>query len=798
MLLPAIFWVSLSVIAFEVLLVRIFAISQWNHLAFMVISIALFGFAVSGTLLSTLNARRTQWASRMTGNHALGLVAALYTITATVALILINLIPLDYLRLPVEPMQGAYLLLTYLALATPFGFAGLMIALGYTSLPAKTGVIYLVTMGGSALGALLPVPLLPLLGESRLALIVVALPLLTWLWYRRASTPRSDAAHASPLRQRRLPLVMSCAALGMVALLLTPGGQAWIDVRPTPYKRLSHFLQFPHTHITSTTGGLRGRIDRIESPYVRFAPGISLKHGSPLPRQDAFFKDGDEQYTLYQLAPHQPPSFPKATVTYAGYHLVPNPAQVLIVQGAGGLAIPCALAAEAQHITVLHSDPRISGMFQHHYQLPVLSQNPRTYLARTQALFDIIHVEDWGSSLPEAAVLNQSHLLTIEAIGEYLRHLTPNGLLIISRKLLLPPADAVRQWATAWESLKREGATGPDEHLAVIRNWDTYTLLIARQPLRETERLIHFARQNNFDLVFLKGTRATDANRYSQFDRAYHYTNLEKLMAAYQAGQPEVFYRAYPLDVAPQTDGRPFPNRFLKWSRLWQMLHSADNPLYSLLVSGEIVIMVVLVETLIVAALLLLLPVLLIAHPKRIWRFSMVAYFATVGAGFILVEMYFIKSFTLIFADPVISFTVVLAGMLLASAIGGLCSQRMGLKHLRAVLVLVVVWLALLVAGQQVMIEGMLGLKPALRWSLAFLLLFPGGFLLGVPFPLALRLLLQSPAQRAYAWSINGCASVICAVIAAQIAISLGIPMILTVAIAAYGIALLTARPLEA
>ena len=58
MILSAVFLIGLSTLAFEVLLTRVFSITQWNHLSFMVISIALFGFAASGTFLSIFNARR--------------------------------------------------------------------------------------------------------------------------------------------------------------------------------------------------------------------------------------------------------------------------------------------------------------------------------------------------------------------------------------------------------------------------------------------------------------------------------------------------------------------------------------------------------------------------------------------------------------------------------------------------------------------------------------------------------------------------------------------------------------------
>ena len=65
MLLAAVFLLSFSSLAFEVLLTRIFSFIQWNHLSFMVISIALFGFAVSGTFLSILESRGSRTGKRL-------------------------------------------------------------------------------------------------------------------------------------------------------------------------------------------------------------------------------------------------------------------------------------------------------------------------------------------------------------------------------------------------------------------------------------------------------------------------------------------------------------------------------------------------------------------------------------------------------------------------------------------------------------------------------------------------------------------------------------------------------------
>ena len=44
--------ISATVLAYEVLLTRLFSIVQWHHFAYMVISIALLGFGASGTFLA--------------------------------------------------------------------------------------------------------------------------------------------------------------------------------------------------------------------------------------------------------------------------------------------------------------------------------------------------------------------------------------------------------------------------------------------------------------------------------------------------------------------------------------------------------------------------------------------------------------------------------------------------------------------------------------------------------------------------------------------------------------------------
>jgi hypothetical protein len=205
--------------------------------------------------------------------------------------------------------------------------------------------------------------------------------------------------------------------------------------------------------------------------------------------------------------------------------------------------------------------------------------------------------------------------------------------------------------------------------------------------------------------------------------------------------------------------------------------------------SGEIVISLIFVEAFIVAICLLIIPLILITRRIQKPTVSQVVYFLGVGAGFMFVELYFIKSFILLVGDPVISFTMVLSAILIFTSLGGLWVQNKSGQDIRSALAALIGMLILTVVSFELLAAHILRVSMVLRYLIAILFLFPIGFLMGLPFPLAMRHLLNSPVQRAYAWSVNGCAAVLSSVIAAQFAVSFGIPFIAAGAVLAYFLA---------
>ena len=759
----------------------------------MVISIALFGFAASGTFLSIVNTGQIGRPHYFSTWKSTAVLIMLYTATTIGSFMTLNNLPLDYFRMPVEPIQILYLLAAFVLLALPFFFAGLIVALAYTQRPEKTGLIYFATMCGSALGAIFPVLLLPFFNEGQLVIFSAIIPLIGI-----PLIPDKAGKNQTKSKHRKTSQILWTSA-GLALLFgaiypLSPYGEWLIRVKPSPYKALSQILQFPDTRIDQTFNNIRGRIDRVTSPYIRFAPGLSLRYMENIMQHEAAFSDGDNQLVFYPSDAQDQYPFSTFTLSYSGYDLCPNAKSVLVILQGGGTAIPCVRASKIKDITIVVENPPLAAMVSQHYGLAVISQPPRAFLAESPRHFDIIHVENWGTSIPGSAALDQNHLFTTEAFRQYLAHLTSEGLIIISRKLLLPPTDCLRLWAGAYEGLKMAGARNPANHLTIIRNWDTFTLLISKQPFLEGARLEKFARNRNFDLVFLPGITAEQANRFNKFDAPFHFIEINRLAAAYLRGEENAYFKSYFLDIRPQSDNRPFPGRHLKWLKIKSLYLTLGSRLYALLMSGEIVVSVVFFEALVVSVFLLFLPLFFVRRSAKKPSLAQGLYFFAVGSGFMFIELFFIKKFILLFGDPIISFTAVVAGILIFSSFGGAWAQKKETSVLKRTLPGLIAVLVLTALALDDLMNYLLRFSTIWRYSGAALILLPIGFLMGLPFPIGMRDLLDTSMQRAYAWSLNGCASILTSIVSAQLAIIFGISLLLGCAIAAYLIVILSWR----
>jgi hypothetical protein len=152
-----------------------------------------------------------------------------------------------------------------------------------------------------------------------------------------------------------------------------------------------------------------------------------------------------------------------------------------------------------------------------------------------------------------------------------------------------------------------------------------------------------------------------------------------------------------------------------------------------------------------------------------------------------MVEIGQLERLIVFLGHPIYGLTVVMFTLLLASSLGSLSSSRMGVLLWALPLVL----LAFIVGGP--LITGsMTGASTAMRILVSAILLFPCGFLMGMAFPLGMKIAAREEGSpQAWYWAINGAFSVIASVLAVVVAVFWGVTATLFTGLAVYLVALL-------
>jgi hypothetical protein len=180
---------------------------------------------------------------------------------------------------------------------------------------------------------------------------------------------------------------------------------------------------------------------------------------------------------------------------------------------------------------------------------------------------------------------------------------------------------------------------------------------------------------------------------------------------------------------------------------------------------------------------------------------SLVLYFALLGAGFMLLELVVIQRLTLFLGHPTTALSAGLFAVLVSSGLGSLVSGRLARdRRQRTAAVIVATVVAGLLGLAYVrlvpgLIERLLALPLTVRVVTAVGLIFPLFVAVGIPFPLGLQIAegLSGPPMVPLAWAINGLASVFGSVSAVAVAILWSFDGVVVIASLVYGtVALLT------
>jgi len=787
----AVLLVSSAAIAYEILLMRLLSIVQWHHFAYMIISLALLGYGASGTLIAI-----TKKLLLPRFPLAFAVCGLLFSLTIVLCFVVGQRVPFNALDVVWNPRQLIYLSGIYLVFFVPFFFAGVCIGLAFTCLKEHISRIYFFDLLGAGIGALAIVVALFLMSPQN------ALKLLSVLALSASALMNSAIP---PVSRRRL--ILAQGVVLAVLIFLVP--QSLLDLRISPFKGLSQALQVVDTRVLGEYSNPLGLVTVVESPAIPFrdAPGLSFGAQAEPPEQLALFTDGDSMSVITRNDGNSESLAYMHDVTAAlPYQLLERP-KVLILGAGGGTDVLFALFHGAREIDAVELNPLMTKLVGSTYadfagdlyddnRVTVHTGEARGFVTKQEGNYDLIQValmDSFSASGSGVQALNESYLYTVEAILEYLSHLEPGGMLAITRWLRIPPRDSLKLFGTAAEALKRSGVDAPYRQLALVRNWNTVTLLARNGEfsVQDIDLIREFSRTRSFDTGFYPGMRKGEANRYNVLAEPYLFVGATEL----SSDRASQYVERYKFDIRPASDDRPYFFHFFKWSSLQETLALRKRGGAGLIEWSYLILIATLVQALIAGAVLILLP---LALSKRNWPGGtgrrMGSYFFLLGLAFMFVEIAFIQKLILFLSHPLYSVAVVLSGFLVFAGLGSGYSTRLTAHFAdsgySAVTVIVAAITAITLTYVLLLPDlfaSFAGLPDVLKVILSLLVIAPLAFCMGMPFPIGLtRLSTEAGDFIPWAWGLNGFASVVSASLATLLAIQFGFSMVVLLALGLY------------
>ena len=779
--------VSAAAIAFEVLLVRLYAIVQWHHFAFMIISIALLGYGVSGTFIALAR----EW---LLARYAAAwqVNAALFGLTTVLSFALVQRVPFNPLAVVWEPAQLLWVAATYLILMVPFFFAANCVGLAFAAFGGRAGRVYRYDLVGAGLGAAAVIGVLFVLDAEEGLRLVLALGF-------------AAAAIAAIEGERRWPAV----ALVLAGLALAAAAPAdWIAPRISEYKGLSAALRVPGAEIVATHASPLGQLAVVRNPEIPFrhAPGLSLNATADVPEQLGLFVDGQgpAAITRYDGTPESSAYLDFMTEALP-YHLLTRP-RVLVLGAGTGAHVLLALHHEVPAIEAVEVDPAVADLVAGRFAefsggiyaaagVRLRIADARAFAAASRERYDLIQVpilDTFAAAAGGVRGLGESYLHTREAFADYLARLAPGGLLAVSRWLKLPPRDSLKLFATAIAALETTGAPDPADRLVLIRGWKTTTLLVKNGAFtaREIAAVREFAASRAFDVAYYPEMPRDEANRYNLLAAPFFHDGAVALLGS----QREEFLARYKFDLTPATDDRPYFFDFFRWRALPELVALRAQGAAPFIEWGTLILFATLAQAVVLGTVLVLAPVRALATGRGGPRLRIALYFIFLGLGFLFVEIAFIQRFVQFLGHPLYAVAVVLAAFLVFAGLGAGVAQALderladrGLSALGVAALAIASVAALYLAALGPTLRWLIHLPQPAKVAVALALIAPLAVPMGMPFPLGVgRLHARRRELIPWAWGINGCASVVSAVLATLLALHLGFGAVITLAAALY------------
>jgi hypothetical protein len=736
---------SSGTVVLQIVLTRLYSALFGHHLAFLAISLSLFGVGLGGVLLYVFPGllRPPSLLARLayfSGLSGVASIAALLMILRTT---------------PMETLDGAAALrltVLYLVSSLPFVFAGLAVAAAIQHAARDMARLYLVDLVGAATGGVLAIAALRVGAPRAVLLVAIFEALAAALFYGAARLPAAPDATTATERRPSGALV-GAFVFGALALLAADLHSPW--------------LKLPKLRWVTD-----GQIE-----FQKWNEMALITVDKPEEGGIAWMRmDGSAATAI--LPPDTTPDLHPDEMAYV-LHKEQGP--TLVIGSGGGRDIRSALKHGQKDIYAAEINPIIvndvmkgkylaySGGLYEKPEVHVTVADGRSFIRRSPIPFRTIVislVDTWAASSVGALALTENSLYTVEAFRDYVQHLTPDGTLVVNRW----DAELDRLLGVAVAGLRAAGQTDPKSHLYACGSTRSTALLVKRDPLtpEELEALRSSCKGNRFNEAFAPDQPHNELRRHIS-------TDLD----------PSAAIGSAPTDLSASTDDRPFffytiPTRLLP-KTLSDLKGMEKNH------QGLLTLVALLGISTVLAILFLLGP--LFARRAELGkdttgRARPLLFFFCLGAAFVFVEIALMQHFVMFLGHPVYALSTVLVALLLWAGIGSVLTAKVlpgdatkGARKRALILVAALVVYALVLGT---VLDRAVSLPFAARLFVTLVLLSPLGLLMGSQAPLGVKILsIRTPELIPWCWGLNGVASVLATALGTLLAMHLGFSALL-------------------
>ncbi len=740
-----IFSLTFSTVLVEILYTRIFSVIYVSSFAFLMISLALFGYGLSGVYLSLSNITK-----RENSINYLEFFLISYVVVLPLTYKIILLINIDFLHL-FDPISNfLYFFFNIIILTIPFFLAGVSLVLIFTIYSQEIGRLYFIDLLGAAFGGIAIIPFITKIGPSNIIILLFLLLSVSWFLISKFKLTKKMVVF----------IVLLVLSIGMFFKT-----SSYFKIIPRMVKR-AYLLHFYRNTIEHSEWSPINKID--VAPFLNQRKKVIWIDAGTM--QSWFVKfDGN-------LRKLKPINWSHEAIPY---QLTKN-RSALIIGSAGGYEVLCALSHRVKKIIAVEMDPAICKLAKGKYAryignifskrgVYLLNDEGRSVIKRINQKFDVIQMVNSHNAdllLSGGLSIAETYIYTVESFKDYWNHLNEDGFVSIVHWF------GERLFSTAFQALREMNIEHPERKFFVIQAQRGFNFFFMKKgdiTPKEAELLKRFAKKH--EIVYSPFVKKN--NIYYKLASSFYKDAI----------------KSSSVNISPVYDNSPYFNQPNKIGQLKFRNNITQGMAKSVVEWGIIYSNSIYLSLLFLS---ILLPFLFVYLPlklktkKEINR-NIVLFFFLIGISFIMVEIILIKIFQLYLGNPAYSISAIISSLLVSSGIGSLLSKKFNSIFKKNLLFILSIYLFLLLGIYSLflfkIISSLIHLTLLFRFAITFILIFVLGFFMGMFFPTGINLLGEKDKEAiGWAWGANAFATVLGSVLTVIISINWNFSLVLFLA----------------